>query len=242
MSHNNLVKSLQTIEWMINNPALNLTVLGITGGEPTLHPEFWDLVIPTLANFRKAYPKVPIELHANASVLIPRDEFKLQYSKLFSKMYIGRDIFHDQFRKPEQLFLSDYEYFVNEIALRKNAYPVNDGRMYSLIKQKGRGADIKISPDRSRRLECACYTNSGHYALLTAFTPTHICFCGERAAKSVVIDNKVAMGYDYTRGEEVIEKAFYYNQLYSGKNCDQPCMADLVCTNDFINPALDTNA
>jgi hypothetical protein len=214
-------------------------VLGITGGEPTLHPEFWSLVIPTFSSFSKAYPKVPIELHANASVPVPKEEMKMLYGKLFSKMYVGRDIFHDQFRKPEQLFLNEYEFFTRELSLRKNAYLCGNNKMHSLIKQKGRGADIKIYPERSRRRECACYANMEHATLSAAFTPTHICFCGERAAKSIVIDDKIAMGYNYTRGEEVIEKAFNYNQLYSGKRCDQPCMADLVCADDFVNPALD---
>jgi hypothetical protein len=237
MSEENLKKTFDIIRWIMEKDSLNITILGITGGEPTLHPKFWSDVMPTLIDLQKKNPKIPIELHSNASIPIPKEYFQKRYNKIFSKIYVGRDIFHEQFKKTNQLYLDDYEFFAGEVSLRKNAYITGPNEMHSLIRQKGRGADIKIT-QRAPRRECQCYQTPGYCTLLTHFTPNYIGFCGEKAAKSVVIDDKNAVGYD-TPYETIIHKSFDYQQLYSGARCQHPCIADWVSVNDFVNPALD---
>lgn len=233
MSLEHLARAFDFIDWANQNPALTLTVLGITGGEPTLHPNFWDTLMPRLNVIKRRWPNNNdnIELFTNGSLPIPMDEFKFEYNRMFSNIYIGRDIFHDQFGKVDELFLNDYEFFTKDIHLRKCAYLNSNKKTYSAVRKKGRASDIKFEPRQPRR-NCHIYNNTGHSTLMVNFTPDCIIFCGENAAKDVVIDDKTAIGYD-TENTEIIRKSFDYNQLYSGIRCKCPCMEDMVCIDDI---------
>jgi hypothetical protein len=238
MSLDNLDRVFSFLGWVSTNPALTLSILGITGGEPTLHPEFWNVLMPRLKNFNEnRNPKIPIELHTNGSIPVSKNMFIPMYNKFFSNIYVGRDIFHDKFKKLNELCLSDYEFFTPILNVRKNEYITMDGNnMGSAIRWKGRAQNISSTNLSSTHgclstRECQGYMGRTYSSLNVAFTPTHITFCGELPAKSP-IDGKGIIGYDPNlTNEEIIQKAFLYNQLYSGVRCLNQCMKDFVVLN-----------
>jgi hypothetical protein len=236
MSKEVFKRAYDFLKWAVNNPSLDVRVVGITGGEPTLHPDFWVDMMPMIREIKTDRKDIPFELHTNGSIPIPKEQLEEKHSKIFNTIFIGRDIFHDKFKKTNELALDDYCFIGKTVNLTKNAYYVgNFNKIFSFIRRKGRADEIIPKIKTPNKLICSSHENLGYRSLGVDFTPDYIIFCGEHPTKTTIPDGKIALSYDSNpTNEEIVQKAFTYNQLYSGRRCLNPCINDLVTEDDFV--------
>jgi hypothetical protein len=243
MTLEQLDKAEDFIRWA-KGKGHDVVVLGITGGEPTLHPHFWNVVMPRMMKLREDKIVSNFELHTNASVPVPREYF-LTYNKFFNRAMVGHDPFHRRFKQLNQLYLDDYTSITNELVLRRNEWKCTDvngnSKLLNLLRRKGRAAEslskgiLFDAPLQNRfELDCAC----SKYAMESPaadFTPWHINHCGEHSHPQPGETNHGQfLPYD-TPNNDILISAVNYITNHSGVNCTQPCYKALTWVNGGIN-------
>ncbi len=223
------------IHWL-KEQDIPVCIFGTTGGEATLHPLFWTEYMPRLKVAREAHQCREVELHSNASQPVP-EEFKKQYCKFFSNVYVGHDSCHRQFGTVKDLYLQDYSDIAYSVHLRFNDYPVGPFPHCISIRDKGRaheslinGRLIEIPCQGRPSFECTWNGNRASDALNIIFTPDHINHCGEKShpLPSLPYDQgHIEEGQFHSYGmdfDKLWHAALDYQVKYSGKNCSQKCM------------------
>jgi hypothetical protein len=212
-------------------------VIGLTGGEPTIHPLFWSFVMPQIAIIRKQYPELFIELHTNGSQPVDKREI-FNFNKFFSNVVIGHDIFHRQFRALKDLFLEDYAELSYGVAIKSNSWlitrPTYTAVCAPLIRSKGRGANLNKHPsyqqecvDGYPKHMCSLYANPPD-GLIVNFTPTLINHCGEKS-RPLADNSDITDFSNYTDDvDTILANAHRYHLARSNKNCSQKCMCSFV--------------
>lgn len=218
-----------------------VAVLGTTGGEATLHPQFWTDYIPMLSDLRKRDPSIPFELHTNASIPIGPEE-RIKYNKFFNTIFVGHDMCHRQFASLEKLHLQDYTDIGGTVTLRENDYMV--GGMHTIyVRNKGRAAESlkngrfsQLPVEGHPKMACCWHgIQGGDNCLHFTFTPDHVNHCGEKSHplpplpyNQGTIDegqfHSYGMGFD-----NLLHSGLDYNIKHSGSNCSQKCMVSF-CT------------
>jgi hypothetical protein len=222
-------------------------VIGLTGGEPTLHPLFWSFVIPRLEEIKKQYPKIEIELHTNGSRPVEKSNI-YKHHKIFGAVFIGHDMFHRQVRSVSQLFLSDYaELCKNGVTLRSNNWILKGYGLefpIAVVRGKGRGADLvknnlifqEVSVFGYPKLDCSRVSQD---YILVNFTPGIINHCGEAShplEDGSDINNFSQYGDKFN---SILEKAIHHALYRVGNNCSQKCMISCVAKRtDYKVPVL----
>lgn len=228
------------INWLLGNN-IPLKIIGTTGGEPMIHPQFWDAYIPQLNNACDVHKTQFNELHTNASIPIP-EEKKKRYWKFFSKIFVGHDPCHRKFASLTDLRLQDYTDISKELVLRQNQYPMqvsknpNDPEtMVMIVRNKGRASQsIKsrlltpVDVQGYPRVDCSWPSQSGEY-LHFCFTPDHINHCGEKGhpVPGSLIPEGQFHPYE-TDFDKLVHSAVDYQMKYCHSFCSQKCMAQFV--------------
>ena len=223
----------------------DLVVVGITGGEPTMHPKFWNHVMPLLKDVKDKTKFEGFELHTNASRPIPTEHLG-PYCKFFANVIVGHDPFHRAFRSVDELYLDQYTEISKELKLRKNNYytthpdPNIKSEWVSILRDKGRAKDSledgtiqRINVQGQGAMDCVWekYTKD---TLNVAFTPWHINHCGERSHPMDGESEKVSgqfHSYDMTF-DEMLAGAVNYVSNHCGVKCFQMCR---IAYGKFVN-------
>lgn len=222
-------------KWLLKqNVAID--VVGTTGGEATLHPQFWTDYMPRMVAFRMIDPLIPFELHTNASIPLEASEIS-KYPKFFSTVFVGHDMCHRQFAPMEKLHLQDYTDIGELVHLRQNDC-VYGGTHTVYVRLKGRAAEslekgrfIQLNVKEHPKLGCSWHMKQrGSDCLYFTFTPDHINHCGEKSHPLPPLplnQGNIDEGQFHSYGMEynkLLHAALDYGTKYSGKNCSQKCM------------------
>ncbi len=235
------------VKWAQKNN-IPLDVLGLTGGEPTIHPKFWTDIIPRVIDLKLDHKLEWLELHTNASIPVPEFQ-KNRCARLFDRIIVGHDMFHRQFKPLNKLYLQDYTDVGVEVILRQ-ARSVWNGVEMSSVRLKGRAAALPTSdkyevqslpygtPVASShgntfpQQQCSIYGKRLDY-LLVAFTPEHINYCGEKShPRTPAIDEGQFHPYGITY-EEIVSNSLKYAMFHGGPNCSQKCMVNFIRKKDL---------
>lgn len=208
-----------------------IVVLGLTGGEPTLHPKFWNHILPNVDSFRKLHQINRIELHTNASQPVP-DHIKNDYCKHFGTVFVGHYPFHRKFKSLSELYLQDYTDISVELILRYDKYKMAEGIYGMSIKEKGRAAKmipsgkyINIPAFGYPKMECV-HDRSDPGTLNVSFTPDHINYCGEKGHPLPNSSGDEGQFHPYIlSNEEIIHNSLTYSTNYCKSFCSQKCVA-----------------
>jgi hypothetical protein len=218
-------------------------VIGTTGGEATLHPQFWTDYIPQLASFKTGVDhSILLELHTNASNPIG-DEERIKYHKFFNTIFVGHDMCHRQFAPLDKLNLQHYTDITDMLHIRQNEYLIGGIHRSLYIRTKGRAAEslangrlAQIPVQEHPKMGCSWYDGKrGIDSLNFTFTPDHINHCGEKSHPLPPLPNnqgRIDEGqfHPYTMDfDKLFHAALDYGTKYSGPNCSQKCMLSF-CT------------
>jgi hypothetical protein len=220
-------------EWLFEHKS-PLHVLGLTGGEPTLHPYFWSHVMPIATKIRQIHSLENVELHTNASIPVP-EQYKTMYSKFFSKIYVGHDPMHRSFKKLDELYLQDYTEISKELVLRQNRYIFPNNTETMIVRNRGRAAELV----KSGKYEVVpvtgypkpdCIRGKGSFDSLNfQFTPDHINHCGEKSHPLPNPEKPEGQFHPYGMDFDILAyAALDYELKYCGDNCSQPCNAHFI--------------
>jgi organic radical activating enzyme len=231
MTDAQLQTAFSFVEWLYTQNH-TVVVVGLTGGEPTLHPKFWDKVMPMVDEAKKKLKISNWEMHSNASIPVPPSSIDT-YRKFFNRIMVGHDQFHRKFKSLSELHLDDYTQLTNELVLIKNEYKMvsTDGTRTTVaasLRMKGRAKKsmqsglIEGESYVPANLDCAIK----RYALDNLcfnFTPWHINHCWEHSHPEPEEVNhgnfhSYDMPWDY-----LLNSAIQYVSNHCGQNCTQPC-------------------
>ena len=230
---------MKFVQWLKTQNSLP-AVIGLTGGEPMLHPNLWTDVMPNLEAIKMQYKTLQVEMHTNGSRPVPLAK-RLQYHKFFATIYVGHDMFHREFRQINELFLDDYT-DLGPITLRSNKWLLKKEGSHVLaasVRMKGRGINTlksekyhEVYVSNYPRQECFRAEGDG---ILVNFTPGLINHCGEKA-------HPLADGTDITdysaytdTFSSILRNAIDYQLVKCGANCSQKCMVSLISkTKDLV--------
>lgn len=222
--------AFQFMEWL-RSRNIPIAIIGLTGGEPTLFPDFWEKLMPRVVATRQAHRLDQVELHTNASNSIPQ-QYKRGYSKFFSHIYVGHDICHQRFMPLKDLALQDYTEVSVDLHLRQNKYYIpSTGQEAIFVRLKGRAAQrvaegkmsLQFWPN-SGQLDCMWVKYSASDCLNINFTPDHVNHCGEKSHET---PSEKPHGQFHAYGmdfNELWHKALDYRTNHCGPNCSQPCI------------------
>lgn len=224
------------IKWLYEHD-VPVVVIGTTGGEATLHPQFWTEYAPRLLALKKSN-NISLELHTNATSSIGETE-KILYNKLFNTIFVGHDMCHRQFAPLNALQLQDYTDIGASINLHQNDYII--GAMHHTIYLRFKGRTVQsLTNGRLHQLSVNGYPKLGctwdgkqieSDCLHFVFTPDYVNHCGEkrRPLPPLPDQSKIDEGQFHSYGmdyEKLFHAASEYGIKYSGKNCSQKCMAN----------------
>jgi hypothetical protein len=227
------------VRWLKTQNSLP-AVIGLTGGEPMLHPKLWTDVMPSLESLKAQYNGLGVELHTNGSRPVPLAK-RVQYHKFFSNIFVGHDMFHREFREINQLFLDDYT-DLGSITLRSNKWLLikGDTKIFSsTVRTKGRGINT-LKGDKYHEVFATgyprkeCFREQGDYTSVN-FTPGLINHCGEKS-KPLADGSDITDFSAYTDTFSAILRNAVDNQLVKcGANCSQKCMVSVISkTKDLV--------
>ena len=224
------------IRWL-QEKNIEVAVIGTTGGEATLHPDFWTDYMPSLAALRHRYGWNMFELHTNASQPVP-PERKTEYPKFFSTVIVGHDMCHRSFVPLNKLYLQDYTDIGNQLILRQNDYIVNgDHTIY--VRAKGRAQEsitngkFEVLPVQGHpKMACVWHNpQQSPDCLHFVFTPDHLNHCGEKSHPLPPLPHgqgKIDEGQFYEYGidfDTFLHSALDYTANHAGERCSQKCMS-----------------
>jgi len=235
MTKEQIDTAAQFLHWC-KSKSHTMAVVGLTGGEPTMHPGFWNYVMPLLKKYKDQTQFDLFELHTNASRPVLQ-EYLGPYNKFFANVIIGHDPFHRQFRKINELFIDQYSELSKSIALRKNNYylvhpdPSIKPEWVSVLRDKGRAAESlrngvihPVNVQNKGELDCM-WRSYGNDNILVNFTPWHINHCGERSHPQFgeTEENSGQFhSYDMTF-DEILASAVKYTTHHCAEGCRQQC-------------------
>lgn len=230
MTQDQIDYAFKFMEWL-KSKDIPLAIIGLTGGEPTLFPNFWETLMPRVVATRQLHKLEHVELHTNASVPIP-EQYRRGYYKFFSHLYVGHDICHRVFAPLNKLHLQDYSDVSLDLHLRQNKYIIPaTGQDAIFVRLKGRAAEsiakgklaLTYWPNAGQQ-DCMWIKYGAGDCLNVCFTPDHINHCGE---KSHVTPSEKPHGQFHPYGmdfNELWHRALDYRTNYCGTNCSQPCI------------------
>lgn len=235
MTKEQIDTAVQFLHWC-KSKSHTMTVVGLTGGEPTTHPGFWDYVMPHLKKYKDQTQFDSFELHTNASRPIP-EEYLGPYNKFFTNVFVGHDPFHRQFRKLNELFIDQYSELTRSISLRKNNYylvhpdPTIGPEWVSTLRDKGRAAESlrngaihPVHVQNQGQLDCV-WRVYGNDNIHVSFTPWHINHCGERSHPQLnETEENSGQFHPYNMTfDEILSSAVKYATNYCAEGCRQQC-------------------
>jgi len=224
---------MKFIEWLQTQNSMP-AVIGLTGGEPTLHPQLWTDVLPHIERLKDQYKGLNIELHTNASRPIPLEK-RFKYSKFFNTIYVGHDMFHREFRKLNELFIDDYTDLGVNVIIRNNKWLLkgdNTQLFGALVRTKGRGLNTiksdkyyEVHTANTPRQECSWHQNE---CTIVNFTPGLINHCGEKSHPLEDGSDKSDFSSYTDSFHTILRNAVEYQFTKCGKNCSQKCLVSFV--------------
>lgn len=227
------------IQWLAQRNS-SPAVIGLTGGEPSLHPDFWTYLLPRLTAVRQQYQQCGIEVHTNASRPISPEKIKA-FHKFFANCYVGHDMFHREFRPLNKLFLEHWAEVShggvtlrsNNWLLRSNGGPMPDQYAAS-VRIKGRAEGL-LKHDKYYEIPGVtgyprheCSWGKGDYTIVN-FTPGGLInHCGEKSHP--LADGSDASDWSHYTDtyDQVLNKAWDYQLRLCNKNCSQKCLVTCI--------------
>lgn len=202
-------------------------VIGLTGGEPMCHPNFYDILyfLKCLIKENQNRINLPIELHTNGTIEFKEIE---EFYKFFYRIYIGHDIFHDKFRRINETYIDNLSNVGQQIIIKKPTFfDVMNKEEYIFVRNKGRAKSYFDSSEFKRENECVF--NKASVVPLNGlgnicFAHDHIRFCSENSED---FENKKCFTKYYKSylktPEKLVEKSLKYLLLHSRENCKSKC-------------------
>jgi len=218
MTDEQLLKAQEVVIKLAN--VNRVSVIGITGGEPMLHPDIKDifeyLKYVNVASNRT----IKFDLHTNGSVF-PKNINPNDYINLFDDIFIGNDIFHDKFRKNRKNQIK-----VNKLSklgtmtIRNPIYSIEDKEVV-VVKDKGRATNLlQYSIPQMTNPTCMYAQNGGRGGPSINFNPDNISFCCDASHLDPSYNSNI--GYDASV-DEIIEAAIKYRYTSCQDSCEHPC-------------------
>lgn len=237
MTRAEIDKGLDFIRWLATRNS-SPAVIGLTGGEPTLHPDFWTYLLPQLADIKKQYQQCGIEIHTNASRPI-KPENIAKFHKFFSSCFVGHDMFHREFRPLSKLFLEHYaEVCHGGVTLRSNNWILRNNVLAgqdvyaASVRIKGRAEGLLKHEKYAELLvqgypRHECTWHSGDYTVVN-FTPQYINHCGEKSHPLPDGSDMHTFSQYADTNDQVLTRAVEYQTKHCFKNCSQKCMVSCI--------------
>lgn len=230
MTQAQLDYAFRFISWL-REQNIPICVFGTTGGEPTLHPQFWDEYMPRLGGACRMHQPTANEIHTNASIPISEENRK-KYTKFFSQVYVGHDPCHRKFAQLNELHLQHYTDISYALMLRQNSYPIGPCHNAMFLRLKGRAAEsikngkLMLLPVQDHPRKDCMWEKSAADSLCFSFTPDHINHCGEKSHPLANPTKPEGGFHPYDMDfDKLVHAALDYRIKYCKENCSQLCMA-----------------
>jgi hypothetical protein len=178
-----------------------IRVIGLSGGEPMLHPDFYSIS----KTLRYWFSAIPLELHTNGSIKFEPPDFFPE--KCFSLIRISTDQFHQRFRKFSTLETESL------LSATSNLHVSNAGEF---IRDKGRASYL----GQPGSIQCN-YVSMPHRVI--NFTPTGIRFCMDCSRPEDNPANFVSYEEYIREPLNLLDKCEWHAILNTGPNCASPC-------------------
>jgi len=234
MTKDEIAYGMKFIKWLKTQNSAP-SVIGLSGGEPTLNPYLWTDVVPSLEEIKMLFTGVNVEIHTNGSRPVP-EAMQKKYHKFFWNAIIGHDMFHRQFRKINQLFLNDYSEIASSVILRSNKAMLRGyGAEFPIVvvNMKGRGADI-LKNDKYQEVyvkgfpHTLCQWHQSGEITVVNFLPGLIGHCGEKSHPLPDGSDKDNFSYYNDSFETVLKNALQYQLTQCNTNCSQKCISTCI--------------
>lgn len=204
-----------------------IVVIGLTGGEPMLHPRFWSLV-NALYTIKQACNSFPLELHTNGTQPIDKDMITA-FPFAFDTTFIGCDAYHEE--AGQKINAQELSKISRAVVLRRTMIPPNISS--SWVRMMGRAKENFENQISSKEPCKDCTTAKAEYThLQLSFTPDTIKFCGEIGRDEYLPHNneeyKIVNEITDDYMKSLIMKSLYYSIYCTGPQCLTPCIYKVV--------------
>jgi hypothetical protein len=224
--------ALSFIEKYLEENKKEVGIIGITGGEPTLHPLFKYIMYKfetfQILNRKKLY----IELHTNGSIDI---DDKIENKRFISTINIGRSIFHER-HKGHLSKVKQYSQMCHKLSINNCVVLRDKGRAKDYI---GKNSEFFVD-----MLQSGCIFNGIGLDVATInFGVDRIRFCGENSHNFECEDNFVKYDEKYLNNtKKLIDKAKYFRYFCTQENCKCPCHLFLTQEEEILKEWKQLNA
>ena len=213
---------------LLTKTTSKVSVIGLSGGEPMLHSNFWKIVDDLKIIQTKGQNSFPLELHTNGSQPISQDDMNAHF-KYFKTSYVACDMFHDEFRQNTKF--NELSNISEQVILRR-ADGRYRGECANSIRLIGRAKEnYEELSENYRQLGHFCMHRSYLNGASLCFTPDKIKFCTE-IGRGEYTENNSADYYTYTL-DELIHKSIEYSLYHTGEDCKTKCFSKLVQKSDL---------
>jgi len=197
-------------------------VIGLTGGEPMLHPQFYNTVFILTNLFHTLRPE-RFELFTNGSIPFDYKQWPMLIG-VFSTVFVTTDNFHQKFKKFKDLELESLNLFTfDNLVIRHTRNIANLGRAKQYIKeQEEQGVEF------FKGYKCT-FESMPPETININFCPETIRFCWDNSHESENTANHVDYSDRWLKHpNELIKLAEDYRLNHSGKNCATRCTRYII--------------
>jgi hypothetical protein len=226
MTDEQIQYGLNVVNTIMQSQANQIVVIGLTGGEPMLHPRFW-YVAEALNSMRQRYKSsFPLELHTNGTQPISEETIS-QHPHIFDTAFIGCDAYHDA--QKQNLKWQSLSKVARQIILRRSM--IQSDINTSWVRLIGRGKE-KFENQSQEIPSRHCMLAPTETQADVCFTPDCIKFCGEIGRGEYMPHNTAKYmdpdSVNETSLKILLMKALEYSIYHTGSMCSTPCMYKLA--------------
>jgi hypothetical protein len=202
----------------IRDAGNQIHTIGITGGEPMCHPNFYTM-LRFLKNFKETNEnQLSLELHTNGSIKFQQID---NFNKIFRNVFIGHDDFHRKFRKLSELYLDELTYVSELVSLKRYNWIIN-GELLHPLREKGRAVNLNMKKCFTKK-ECT-YERIDRGLVFIDFAPDHIRFCGENSHYFEAKENFVEYNNRFIKQPNLLlKKALNFVNFHNKEKCRVQC-------------------
>jgi len=194
---------------LVKTKNFQLTNVGLTGGEPTLHPMFYEIV--------RGLEAVKLHLFTNGSVKLDPD--KLSSEKPFHSIKITTERNHLNQKPLKKLELTNLMQFTPQLELYR--------QKWGAIRDKGRGTQLVKEGGYKKVEHTACLYETfaqTHDAISLNFAPGHIRFCSENSVENLDGPNFTTYDEKYLKDPTLLVSEWWaFRAMHAGERCANHC-------------------
>jgi len=207
----------------IRSSGHRIHTIGITGGEPMCHPNFYSL-LRSLRYFKELNKEpLGLELHTNGSIKFKNTD---EFNKIFRNVFIGHDDFHRKIKPLSELYLDELTYVSETVKLFRPQWIIN-GKLVGTVREKGRIVESKAKRCYTKK-ECM-FERIKDNLIFIDFAPDHIRFCGENSHYYEAKENFVK--YDkrlINNTDLLLKKALNFVNFHIKEKCKVYCNVSAI--------------